>query len=342
MAKTTNQTELTALIKQEKDVNVQNRLVAVRAVRDLGMPQARVAEIFDRDRTTISRWTEWYDHDGPDGLRDLPRSGRPTKADPDILDHTMKEVAEMDKVLPERVREIIHEKTGTWYNPDYVRELMRKYGMSSKVPSNVHVNHASQEEVYDWQGRMPDTISSLIVAGFLLFQLDEAFFIHDTKWGRKYWCKIGKRIYGTYTGSHKMIAAFGAIGQQGRKMVLTYDAANSKTFIAFLKELRSKYGKIAVMVDGAPYHKSNVVMDFLEANADTIRLIYLPKGSPYLNAVEQLWNIAKRKLLVGEYYKTFDEMHRAMSQFFRSVRVDHIDIERYIYRDVWKETEETS
>ena len=122
MAKTTNQTELTALIKQEKDVNVQNRLVAVRAVRDLGMPQARVAEIFDRDRTTISRWTEWYDHDGPDGLRDLPRSGRPTKADPDILDHTMKEVAEMDKVLPERVREIIHEKTGTWYNPDYVRE----------------------------------------------------------------------------------------------------------------------------------------------------------------------------------------------------------------------------
>ena len=49
-------------------------------------------------------------------------------------------------------------------------------------------------------------------------------------------------------------------------------------------------------------------------------MIYLPKGSPYLNAMEECWHQGKRVLLVSEYYKTFQDMHRAVSLYYRTAR----------------------
>ena len=46
-------------------------------------------------------------------------------------------------------------------------------------------------------------------------------------------------------------------------------------------------------------------------------MIYLPKGSPYLNAMEKCWYPGKRVLLVS---KTFQDMHRAVSLYYRTVR----------------------
>ena len=48
--------------------------------------------------------------------------------------------------------------------------------------------------------------------------------------------------------------------------------------------------------------------------------MYLPKGSPYLNAVEECWRQGKRRLLVSEYYRTFSDMCRAISTYYRTAR----------------------
>ena len=48
--------------------------------------------------------------------------------------------------------------------------------------------------------------------------------------------------------------------------------------------------------------------------------IYLPKGSPYLNAVEECWHQGKRILLVSEYYRTFADMCNAIITYYRTVR----------------------
>ena len=75
-------------------------------------------------------------------------------------------------------------------------------------------------------------------------------------------------------------------------------------------ELKSR--KVAVTADRAPQHRSKLVKEFLRNNQD-IRMIYLPKGSPYLNAMEGCWHQGKRVLLVSEYYKTFQDMRRGGS-----------------------------
>ncbi len=76
---------------------------------------------------------------------------------------------------------------------------------------------------------------------------------------------------------------------------------------------------VAVTADRAPQHRSKMVKEFLRNNRD-VKMIYLPKCSPYLNAMEECWHQEKRILLVSEYYKTFQDMHLAVSLYYRTVR----------------------
>ena len=63
-----------------------------------------------------------------------------------------------------------------------------------------------------------------------------------------------------------------------------------------------------------------------------IRIIYLPKGSPYLRAVEECWHQGKRILLVSEYYRTFADMCNAIITYYRTVRFK-LAIVRYASRN---------
>ena len=49
-------------------------------------------------------------------------------------------------------------------------------------------------------------------------------------------------------------------------------------------------------------------------------MLYIPKGSPYLNPIELCWNGGKQVLLVSEYYETFAVMCTAVSEYYLTVR----------------------
>ena len=83
--------------------------------------------------------------------------------------------------------------------------------------------------------------------------------------------------------------------------------------------MQKRFGKVAVITDRAPPHRSKLVRKFLRANR-SIRILYFPKDSPHLNAVEEYWHQGKRILLVSEYYKTFSDMRRAASTYYRTTR----------------------
>ena len=101
--------------------------------------------------------------------------------------------------------------------------------------------------------------------------------------------------------------------------LLVYDRFNASTFVAYLKELQRHFGKAVIITDRAPQHRSKMVREFLRTNK-SIRIMYFPKGSPYLNAVEECWRQGKRKLLVSEYYRTFSDMCRAVFTYYRTAR----------------------
>ena len=48
---------------------------------DGGLSAAEIARTLGVHRNTVYNWIKRFDHDGLEGLRDRPRSGRPPKAD---------------------------------------------------------------------------------------------------------------------------------------------------------------------------------------------------------------------------------------------------------------------
>ena len=111
----------------------------------------------------------------------------------------------------------------------------------------------------------------------------------------------------------------------------THERFDAPTFIRYPKEMQRRFGKVAVVTDRASPHRAKLVKGLLRENKN-IRIIYLPKGSPYLNAVEKCWHRGKRILLVSEYYRTFADMCNAIITYYRTVRFK-LDIVRYASRN---------
>ena len=109
-----------------------------------------------------------------------------------------------------------------------------------------------------------------------------------------------------------------------------YDRFDAPTFVEYLKAMQKHFGKVAAVVDRASPHRAKLVRKLLRKNKN-IRIIYLPKGSPYLNAVEECWRRGKQVLLVSEYYKTFTDMCSAISTYYRTARFT-LDILKFANR----------
>ena len=195
---------------------------------------------------------------------------------------------------------MISKEFGTTYHIGHVRKIMRSFDMT-KSSQPVHVNRATEATVNSWQQRLVKRILRLRNAGFRLGVFDKVFFIYNMKAGRKYWSGPGIRINVPYTGSHRKITAYGTLFFNGDRYVTTEEGKfTDDRFIAHIKDLIKKNGKTVLFVDRARQHMSKKVKQFLK-NEKKIKLIYLPKSSPYLNAIEKLWDLVKREVLVGEY-----------------------------------------
>ena len=161
-----------------------------------------------------------------------------------------------DELPPEEFGEAIRERTGVAFSRSYLYTLLASLGLSPKSVTLHHVNRATRRAVRQCQRRLKKRLAKLKKRGFAAVIVDEAFIVHDTRNGRKYWSLVGRRVHNLYTGSHKTVAIHGALGEDGRQLFREYARADSYAFIDQLKELAAKWGKVAVIVDRYSVHRS--------------------------------------------------------------------------------------
>jgi transposase len=92
--------------------------------------------------------------------------------------------------------------------------------------------------------------------------------------------------------THDHLSAISAISPEGKLYFTCQDRAiNSEDVVAFLGHLlREVPGRMVVIWDGAPIHRSHVVQAFLaNGAAQRIHLERLPAYAPELNPGEGLW-----------------------------------------------------
>ena len=147
------------------------------------------------------------------------------------------------------------------------------------------------------------------------------------------WVPKGKRPIVTVTGSHQRTCVFGTLTVDGKQFFRQYDVFNQSSFLKYLKELHRKFRKVLLFLDRAPQHHSSVIITkYLKENNDSIRVKYLPKGSPDYNAVEECWRQGKNDLLVSRYYTKFHNLKSAISNYYRTRRFK-LDITKYLFRN---------
>ena len=85
----------------------------------------------------------------------------------------------------------------------------------------------------------------------------------------------------------------------------------------FLKELENHVGpkkKLAIMMDGAGWHKSKDLLI-----PDNIRFIIQPPYSPELNPVERFWKYIKDNTIKNKIYLTLQDLENDVCSFMKLI-----------------------
>jgi transposase len=72
------------------------------------------------------------------------------------------------------------------------------------------------------------------------------------------------------------------------------------------------------MDKASPHYKTRKVIHYFEENKDTIIYVCIPTASPEFMVMDEVWNIAKRDLLILKYYSSFADFKSNISRYFRT------------------------
>jgi transposase len=104
---------------------------------------------------------------------------------------------------------------------------------------------------------------------------------------------------------------------------------NGESYVEFLKQLLQHFeGKIILVEDGAPYHNSQVVTEFVEKHAARLTIERLPTFSPDYNPIEKLWKNTKRDATHLKYFPTFEKLRTSVVDTFEKYLKDATHIIR--------------
>ena len=161
---------------------------------------------------------------------------------------------------------------------------------------------------------------------------DESIFLRTGTNGRKLWSRVGDPVTVSKHGRRDRTIVFGALAEDGTRLMRQYGRFGGPTFVRYLKEVRRKWGKVLLVTDNASQHKHREVRQYLEEH-DGLEILYLPTATPKLSAVESVWKDAKYRLVTSEYYETLEDLTHAVSEYFRTCSI-RLDIYKFLYRCV--------
>jgi putative transposase len=142
--------------RNEKDVNIRERILLVRRVRMDNKEAASVSEKeFHRSRWWAYKWLKRFDNAGLEGLKNKHRSGRPPEVSKETSTRIRRELSENQSGwMAKEVMNLIYERTGVKYHEVHIYRLLHRWGFSPKVPRMRFVNAASKQEKGKFRKRL--------------------------------------------------------------------------------------------------------------------------------------------------------------------------------------------
>ncbi len=139
---------LDKVYRNERDASVKERILLIIRISADKQHIELVAQEVHKSRAWAYKWYKRYNDEGLEGLRDKPRSGRPSFVDKEDIIKIKQELSSSNTGWSTKeVMDLIEKKTGIKYHEDHIRRLLYQWGFGLKVPEKRFVKRASKKEI---------------------------------------------------------------------------------------------------------------------------------------------------------------------------------------------------
>lgn len=262
-----------------------------------GRSAPEIAEIYEVANVTVYKWIDRFNGEGPSGLYDREREGRPPKLDEEaeqeierVLEHAPTEEGyEITRWTTPHLARHLEEELGVEVHPDTVRRALNRLEYSWKRPRR----SLPKDPLY--AERMAELMQAIATAGeetTILFE-DET----DLKRFpllRRAWMPVGEQRSVQVPEQNDKFSLYGAIDiSSGEVHVEPYPKGRSDHTKAFLDEvLGCVEGQVLLVWDRASWHVSKAVEEVVDSY-ERLEVVLLPKRAPEANPMEDLWRVLK-------------------------------------------------
>lgn len=161
---------------------------------------------------------------------------------------------------------------------------------------------------------------------------DESFVVRDAIAARV-WAPEGKRPICRVTGSHERTVVYGAMDMGGRQFFRQYGDFNGKSFLDYLKKAHKKYGRLYLFLDRAKQHyRTKKVREYIGRNRRTLRIRWIPVGSPAFNVMEECWRQMDDDMLALRFYGSLGRLRAEIGEYLRTNRFK-LDMANFLLTD---------
>jgi len=284
-----------------------------------GMTPSAVALAQRTSAKSVHRWRNRFEQEGIEGLRERPRSGRPTVIDKEVVErvlllttkHIPKEathwsielMAKYAKVTSWQVRKI-------WKEADLRPHRLKTFKISS--------DPAFADKVIDIVGLYMNPPENAVVLS--VDEKTQIQALERTQPGLPLNpSRIGSRTHDYKRhGTTSLYAAFNRL--TGKVMGKVADRTNSKEFLSFLKLLERRTNKakeLYIILDNLSAHKTQEIQTWA-AGHPRIHLHFTPTSSSWLNAVEGWLAQLERRALYRGVFTSVPELKAEIERFIIS------------------------
>jgi transposase len=192
------------------------------------------------------------------------------------------------------VGELIGRQFGVRLSVASVGRLLRTLGLSPQRPL-YRAWQQDPEAVARWrQEEYPALRAEARQVGATICFVDEAGVRSEDHAGTT-WAPVGQTPVVATTGDRFGVNLISAVTAKGALRFAAYDGnLDAPTFIDFCRRLlNDAQGRVFLVLDGHPVHRSGAVKQFAAATGGRLRLCFLPGYAPERNPGEWVWKNVK-------------------------------------------------
>jgi len=314
------QGELERMTRQEVGRVAMRAHIVLLSARGYTVPE--IVKIHDTSNTTVYKWFDRFDAQGPEGLYDQPRAGRPPK----VTDEVKKTLEETLDDPPTQqgytftvwtvalLREHIERELDVQVCQDTIRRTLHQLGFRWRRP-----RWAVERED-------PQAAEIMVAIAKAVWNADAttiALVEDETKFRtlpplRNMWMRKGQQARIPTPEQNGRFYSYGVLDlESGAWFDRFFEKANSDTTIAYLSAVLEAYAEKHVLLiwDQATYHTSAKVQRWIEAQ-NRLTVFLLPRYSPELNPVEHIWRVVKQRV-AANLTRAIEALQAAYRAFFK-------------------------